>query len=502
VQTATLVVGSMPAELGGSAAAPAAGQSALPLVSAAAISISQLTASETAFAVVAVEVDDMNLLAQYHPGGNRIGKIVVRQIEGQFTDGDSRVTVDSIDVSDTVVYVAREADGRLLYTEVVTDLLGESTEPAPDAAAATSAPPGVRVGQLRLNGARFEITDHAVTPPLVTVLEPVDIRIDDLDTTRPEHPVSISLRLMQGDLTAVTATGKILPFAERPTATLEFKVDALQLPQLGAYLPAYTIARGRLGLVSQVDVAAGILDVKNAIVIDDLRLRSVAGKDIPGFADTLAMPLDIALDLLRDGDGRITLDIPVTGDLTAPKIGFADIISTAIGKAMQKAAFTYVKNALQPLGTILFIADLAGKASRPSFEPVIFDVGETTLRSRDEDYLKKMAGLLQSRPGLSISICGVATAGDRRALSAAKQVAENETAETLEAVLAAAQSESSIEPAPAVSPAELIDLANRRAAAVQSFLIGNGDIEPDRIFGCSSAVDESDDAIPGVQMTL
>ncbi len=82
------------------------------------------------------------------------------------------------------------------------------------------------------------------------------------------------------------------------------------------------------------------------------------------------MPVDVALDLLRDSDDRISLKLPVSGSLTDPQFGTGDIIRQATQSALQNAAMSYVKSALQPLGTIMLVGNLAAKAARPRFEPV------------------------------------------------------------------------------------------------------------------------------------
>ena len=74
---------------------------------------------------------------------------------------------------------------------------------------------------------------------------------------------------------------------------------------------------------------------------------------------------------------------------------------------------TYAKNALQPLGTIMLVASVAGKAARPRFEPLTFAAGFTEITPESAEYLNKIAELLEERPGLSLTFCGVSTLDDR-----------------------------------------------------------------------------------------
>jgi len=136
-------------------------------------------------------------------------------------------------------------------------------------------------------------------------------------------------------------------------------LNALELPRFSSYIPGYNIDRGRLSTESAVSLNGEMLDIQNRVVLEQLRLAGKAAEGNAILAEGMSMPLDVALDLLRDGDDRISLSLPVTGSLSDPKFDSADIIRTVMQNALQNAAMSYVTNALQPLGTLLLIGDLA-----------------------------------------------------------------------------------------------------------------------------------------------
>lgn len=452
-------------------------------------------------------LSDLQALQYYHPEGIRVPTLAIGPTSVTLAGEDRglRVSIGHINLSGTRAHLARQEDGRLLYGSVVDDLRqAAGVVEKPPAATETSAPTLFRLGGLRVEQAELEIHDLAVSPPLVTNIKPFELTVGTIDTSEPEGRTSLSFALSQDDLMTVKLEGDTTVTAPEPSADLALNLSGLQLHQITAYIPGYQISRGRLGLDSVISLRNGELDIGNKMVIDDLRIAAKAGDGVPALSTTLAMPLDLALDLLRDGDGRITLEIPVTGNLDNPEFSLDDVIATAMGRAMQKAAMSYVKNALQPLGALLMVTNLAQKAARPRFDPVGFDAGESFINQSGREYLRKMSSLLTSRPGLTISVCGVATESDRQIMLDRKQKLESSAPADTQAEPAneaTTEMDSGTRTA-TITAAEMIALANDRASAVTNYFIGTHDLEPDRIFSCSSTIEPEQDAAPRVKLLL
>ncbi|XOV87631.1 MAG: DUF748 domain-containing protein [Pseudomonadota bacterium] len=440
------------------------------------------------------------LLEQYHEPGNRIDRFVLRGLVATLPTeaAPAQVGVDEVTLTGASVHLSRSADDKLLYAELPADLAAAAPPAAGQADEQTVASPAIiKVRHFGLESGSLTIRDSMVQPPLVLTLAPVNLVLQNYDSSQPDLPLLADLSISLGDFTRLTVTGQLVPLAEKPGADLAFDAAGLELPQFAAYLPGYDIKRGRLNVTGEARVDQGKLNVTNNLVLEDLQLTSKAGQEVPALSDALAMPLDVALDLLRNSKDEIHLSIPVTGDLASPQFDFDDVVSSAIGGAMQKAALSYAKSLLQPLGTILFVADIAGKAARPRFEPVAFEPGSAELNDKGREYLGKMATLLAGRPGLRVSACGVASPADREALqvqlqaSAAVATDSPQTAETSQA-----------QPDVVVSDTALVELANRRGEQVRRFLITDQGLAQARIFSCVASVETSDDPGPRVKLLL
>ena len=135
----------------------------------------------------------------------------------------------------------------------------------------------------------------------------------------------------------------------------------------------------------------------------------------------------------------------------------------------------YVKNALQPLGTIMFVGKLLGKAAAPRFEPVKFETGSNEYANKDSvAYMDKIAKLLSDRPKLSITVCGVATQSDRAellklALQAAAKEESSKTTEKETPPENANEQDTVID----ISREQLLELAKTRGEKVKTYFVNN-----------------------------
>src|SRR5690554_7217722 len=72
------------------------------------------------------------------------------------------------------------------------------------------------------------------------------------------------------------------------------------------------------------------------------------------------MSIDTAVGLLRDDNGNLRLSIPLEGDLADPDVGLNDITKHLTQKALTAGTVYFLKQAMQPYGTMLTVASFAG----------------------------------------------------------------------------------------------------------------------------------------------
>jgi len=116
------------------------------------------------------------------------------------------------------------------------------------------------------------------------------------------------------------------------------------------------------------------------------------------------LPLDLAIGILQDSDGRIELGLPISGSLDDPSFSYGGIVWQAIANVLSKIATA----PFHALGA-LFGGD-------EKFENIAFGAGNAQLTPPEREKLVRLAEVLAKRPALSISVHGVYADTDRVAL--------------------------------------------------------------------------------------
>ena len=131
--------------------------------------------------------------------------------------------------------------------------------------------------------------------------------------------------------------------------------------------------------------------VTNSLLIDQL----VLGEEVEN-PDAVSLPLDLAIALLEDVDGKITLNVPISGSLDNPDFSVAGIIVDALVNVITKIVTS-------PFSAI---ASLIGDDADVS--KIEFAAGKEVLTEAEQSKLTALSEALVSRPALILDIEGTA----------------------------------------------------------------------------------------------
>ncbi len=166
----------------------------------------------------------------------------------------------------------------------------------------------------------------------------------------------------------------------------------------------YNITKGNLTTELHYKVDGRKLDAQHHIVIDQLEFG-----DKTASKDAVSLPVKLAVSLLKDRNGVIDLDLPVTGSLDDPKFRLAPIIWKVFVNILEKA----VTAPFALLGSLF--------GGGPDIQFIDFQPGVGTLDAAASDKVKTVAKALIERPQLKIEVpIGVVPAADGPALVAAR----------------------------------------------------------------------------------
>ncbi|GAB6038223.1 hypothetical protein JCM15519_27820 [Fundidesulfovibrio butyratiphilus] len=274
---------------------------------------------------------------------------------------------------------------------------GEARAEAKDQASLT-----LDLGEFTLQKGRLDVSFLGVNPPARLDLSDLNVQAKPVKTGQPGQ---LTLSTVVGNAGRLSGQGQAGWVGGEPMLDLKAKLDNLDLTELSSVSRQFTgfpITRGKLGLTLDYKAGKKLFDLKNRVVVLGIQLgpkaRVAGGKDIP---------LDLAVSLLTDSNGVITMDIPVSGDTDNLKVDLSGVISSAMAGAFTKILFS-------PLA-FLNVAKTDGRTA-----PVPFEPGTAQLTPEGAKTLTELAQALAQRPRLNLELSSyVDTATETGAFSVA-----------------------------------------------------------------------------------
>ncbi|MEA2093845.1 MAG: DUF748 domain-containing protein, partial [Pseudomonadota bacterium] len=418
----------------------------------------------------------------------------------QVSDGN-RVSIATIEAKNAQYAARRNSEGQWRLVSIIEALpftdRDEKTETPGQESAAEEKPGSMRIGTLRVTGdSTLKLEDNTVSPPFRMQFDFTE-ETRDIDTAKPDQDSHILLTGNISKHNRIEITGTIQPFASPINLNLKGTVEGLELPPLSPYAIAtigYRFDSGQLDADSTLRISQGQLDGKNRLTMRSLKIIPVDGEQRDKMDSQLAVSLDRGLDMLRDDNNVIKLDLPLRGDLDHPDFDISDVINQAVAKATKEAALTYLTMALQPYGSLITVARYAADvASRVRLDPVLFEPASYAISYQRFEYLDKVAGVIKDRPEINIKLCGVAVLADREALQ--QQAAAESTGKDK-------KNESGQGDQPVISDEQLIELADQRDAAVKDYLVSRHAIKARRLVACQPHIDRDEAAEARVDLLI
>lgn len=317
--------------------------------------------------------------------------------------GTAKVAIRELTLAglDTTLIIGRDKAVNL------TRILRKPPANAPDttvaaAPAATSAAPfPISIERLRVSGSALEFADLSLALPFGSHVHHLGGSINGI-STRATAPAQVELEGQVDDYGMARVVGQIDLF--RPTEFTDLKVafrnvEMTRLTPYSATFAGRKIDSGKLSLDLEYKVAKRQLQGDNRMVVEQLTLGEHV--DSP---DAMNLPLDLAIALLRDADGRIDLGLPVSGSLDDPQFSYGQLVWKVIANVITKIA----------LAPFRALASLFG--SDEKLDAVAFDAGQASLTPPIRERLAKLADALNKRPALALTLAGTWSEADRGAM--------------------------------------------------------------------------------------
>lgn len=390
----------------------------------------------------------------------------------------------------------------------------------------------IRIGEVRVQKGRMNFADFNIQPNFAAEILDLTGTIKGMSSARSSR-AEVDLKGNLGEFSPVTISGTIQPFAFDRFTDISLKFENIALPVFNPYsgvFAGYNIAKGALTTDLNYQIDNRKLEAKHHIRIEQLEWGEASQ-----FKGEATLPVKFATALLRDRHGVINLDVPVSGSLDDPTLRIGPLVWQVIKNLLTKvvtAPFSWLGSLFAGAEEAQFIdfapgeatldpmaagrlAQLAkGLAEKPDISvdiplAAIAQVDRPALvQLRLQSQLEEAAagppakGVAAKDGGQAPGVPGYTslTAKQKRdALSAWYRLQKRalptipepaappegtSKAEAREQVdqAAVAVIEQDLKDRITVEDAELEQLAQARAAAVQSALLSGGELEASRVF--------------------
>ena len=178
-------------------------------------------------------------------------------------------------------------------------------------------------------------------------------------------------------------------------------IDLVGVTPYSGHFAGYKIDKGKLSVDLKYHIENRRLTASHHIVVDQLQL----GEKVVS-PDAVSLPLKLAISLLKDRNGVIDLDLPVTGSLDDPQFRIGPIIWKVFVNLLEKA----VTAPFSLLGSLFGGGD--------QVNVIEFAPGSAVLDQPAQARLNSVAKALDARPGLELDVPNsYSTATDTPALA-------------------------------------------------------------------------------------
>ncbi|HEX2933148.1 MAG TPA: DUF748 domain-containing protein, partial [Candidatus Binatia bacterium] len=321
----------------------------------------------------------------------------------QFNLEPFQLRIGEITLADFYSRLILGADGKLNLQKLAGQQDETKSEPPPQTKAAekpaqppppseTAEPKPITIGKINLQRGNINFSDFFVKPNYTANLTSVQGAISEL---KPEVPGDLDLQARLDDAAPVDIKGKINPLSK--DLYLDIVADARDI-ELNPFTPysvkyvGYGIEKGKLSFNVKYKVENRKLSAENKIILNQLTF----GEKVES-PEATKLPVLLAVALLKDRNGVIDVDLPISGSLDDPQFSVGGIVLRIIINLITRAVTA-------PFS--LIASAFGGGASGDELSYIEFAAGRSDLDQADRAKVATLSKALENRPALNLEITG------------------------------------------------------------------------------------------------
>ncbi len=242
------------------------------------------------------------------------------------------------------------------------------------------------IKQVAIANSEVNFADYALHEPFRYKLTEIHVFGDSLYSSREKFAIHMGAVLngtgvFKGDLISYTA--------DPSDMDIHYSINGTGLPPFAPYTHfyiAHPITTGKMLYTCETTIRDGMIDSNNLIEIEDFNFgeRTTVGA-------LYDLPVRLAVSLLKDLDGKISLDIPVDGDLNDPNYRLGKVIWNTIKNILLKAVTAPYR-----------LLARSFQVEEEKLKEVHFGLLQVKLTEEQQRQLQDLAKILKAKPELNV----------------------------------------------------------------------------------------------------
>lgn len=251
--------------------------------------------------------------------------------------------------------------------------------------------PEFKLGKIQIIDGSSDFSDLSLILPFAAQIKSLDGGASNISSDQ-KSTIKVNLKGTAYDLAPVDIKGEISPYLGDYDVIVNF--TGMPMPLISSYMvqfAGYKVEKGKMSLELNYKVANKVLTASNNILIDRFEL----GEKVEN-PNAVSLPLELAVALMKDSDGKIKMHVPITGSLEDPKFSISHLVADAIVNAISKV----ITSPFRALASLI--------GSEQDLSTISFTAGDAVLNKQQISKLDDLVKALKARPVLSLEIKGAA----------------------------------------------------------------------------------------------
>ncbi len=253
-----------------------------------------------------------------------------------------------------------------------------------------SQPLQLTIDRFRINDAHIVVNDHTLAKPFTYPIDHIQVAADHITLTGV-NSATITASLPHSAQLQAQWNGTIQPIGQQQD--LELNLTGLRLADFSPYTLtylAYPFVDGLFSFRSHNTITRNQLEGINTIDI----YHPEVGPRCRDIDSAMHVPLRLALDLLTDKDGKILIEVPVSGNIQSPQFNYMSAVWNTLRQLLVKVATSPIRGVARLIGI-----DAQG------LDFVAFDPAQTTQLNSEQLYkLQQLSTIVLADSTINVTL--------------------------------------------------------------------------------------------------